>query len=119
MKTPRIQIKNSEVRILTCKPYLQGNRQKFAQEFAKNSKLKNEREAKNLQSHGRQGFSRESKKPKLFNRNFQVLYCSNSLPAYLRWLFLRIVTAPPPYTMESKTLQVVMEVTDFVISSNS
>jgi hypothetical protein len=38
---------------------------------------------------------------------------SNSLPAYLRWLFLRIVTAPPPYTMESiNTLQVVMGVTD-------
>ncbi|MBU6141051.1 MAG: hypothetical protein KGP29_05825 [Proteobacteria bacterium] len=127
MKNLRIQIKNSEIQtknpkvwILTCQPYLQGNRQKSIQEFAKNPKLKNGRETKNLQNLEGQWFSQKSKNPKFFNENFQILERSNSLPAYLRWLFLRIVTAPPPYTMESvNTLQVVMGVTDFVISSNS
>ena len=113
IKNPEIQTKNPKVWILTCNAYSQANRQKSIQESAKNPKLKNGREIKNLQSLVRQGFSQESKNPKLLNKKFQVLECSDSLPAYLRWLFLRIVTAPPPYTMESvNTLQVVMGVTD-------
>ena len=113
IKNPEIQAKNPKIWILTCEPYLKANCQKSVQESAKNPKLKNGREVKNLQSLERQGILQESKNPKLFNKNFQVLECANSLPAYLRWLFLRIVTAPPPYTMESiNTLQVVMGVTD-------
>ena len=100
IKNPEIQTKNPKVWILTCNAYSQANRQKSIQESAKNPKLKNGREIKNLQSLVRQGFSQESKNPKLLNKKFQVLECSDSLPAYLRWLFLRIVTAPPPYTME-------------------
>ncbi len=120
IKNPEIQTKNPKVWISTYETYLQDNRQKSVQESAKNPKLKNGRELKNLPSLERQGFSQESKNPKLFNKNFLVLECLSSLPAYLRWLFLRIVTAPPPYTMESiNTLQVVMGVTEFVISSNS
>ena len=126
MKNPRIQIrkprnqnKKSEFWFLSCKPYSQANFQKIIQEIAKKPNLKNWKGIKNLQSLVGQRVSQETKKPKLFNKKFQVLECFNSLPAYLRWLFLRIVTAPPPYTMESvNTLQVVMEVTNFA-SSNS
>lgn len=100
IKNPKIRTKNPKVWIMTCEPYLQKDRQKSIQESAKNPKLKNGREEKSPQSPERQGFSQESKNPKLFNKNFHILECSNSLPAYLRWLFLRIVTAPPPYTME-------------------
>jgi hypothetical protein len=120
IRNPEIQTKNPKVWILTHDTYLQANRQKSIQESAKNPKLKNGRKEKNLQLLEGQRFSQESKNPKLFNKNFQVLERSNSLPAYLRWLFLRIVTAPPPYTMESiNTLQVVMGGDRFVISSNS
>lgn len=107
IKKPRNQNKKSEFWFLSCKPYLQANFQKIIQEIAKKSNLKNWQAIKNLQSLVAQRVSQETKKPKFFNKNFQILECSNSLPAYLRWLFLRIVTAPPPYTMESvNTLQV-------------
>ena len=127
MKNPRIQIKKpgnqnkkSGFWFLSCKPYSQANFQKTIQEIAKKPNLKNWKGIKNLQSLVGQRVSQETKKPKLFNKKFQVLECSNSLPAYIRWLFLRIVTAPPPYTMESiNTLQVVMGGDRFVISSNS
>jgi hypothetical protein len=119
IRKPRNQNKKSEFWFLSYKPYSQANRQKTIQEIVKKPNLKNWKGIKNLQSLVGQRVSQETKKPKLFNKNFQVLECSNSLPAYLRWLFLRIVTAPPPYTMESvTTLQVVMEVTNFA-SSNS
>ena len=120
MKNPRIQIrkprnqnKKSEFWFLSCKPYSQANFQKTIQEIAKKPNLKNWKGIKNLQSLVGQGIIQETRKPKFLQKNFQVLEYSNSLPAYLRWLFLRIVTAPPPYTMESiNTLQVVMGVTD-------
>ena len=119
IRKPRNQNQKSEFWFLSCKPYSQANFQKTIQEIAKKPNLKNWKGIKNLQSLVGQRVSQETKKPKLFNKKFQVLGCSNSLPAYLRWLFLRIVTAPPPYTMESvTTLQVVMEVTNFA-SSNS
>ena len=107
MKIPRIKLKNPEIQtknpkfwILTYEPHSQKDSQESKLRIRKNPKSKKERRAKSLQSLVRQGFSRESKNPKLFNKNFQILECSNPLPAYLRWLFLRIVTPPPPYTME-------------------
>ena len=120
MKNPRIQIKKpgnqnkkSGFWFLSCEPYSKANCQKIIQEITKKPNLKNWQGIKNLQSLVGQGVSQETRKPKFLQKNFQVLEYSNSLPAYLRWLFLRIVTAPPPYTMESiNTLQVVMGVTD-------
>lgn len=113
MKNSRIQIKKSEFWFLSCKPYSQDSRQKIIQEITKKPNLKNWKGIKNLQSLVGQGVAQETRKPKFLQKNFQVLEYSNSLPDYLRWLFLRIVTAPPPYTMESiNTLQVVMGVTD-------
>lgn len=107
MKNSRIQIKNPEIQfknpnfwILTCETYLQKDGQESKLRIRKNPKSKNGRKIKSLQSLETQWFSQESKNPKLVNRNFHILECFNSLPAYLRWLFLRIVTAPPPYTME-------------------
>ena len=120
IKKPRNQNKKSGFWLLRYKPYSQANCQKIIQEIAKKPNLKNWKGIKNLQSLAAQRVLQEIKKPKLFNKKFQVLEFLNSLPAYLRWLFLRIVTAPPPYTMESiNTLQVVMGGDRFVISSNS
>ena len=121
MKNSRIQIKNPEIQaknpkfwILTCKSYSKKDSQESKLRIRKNPKSKKERRAKSLQSIVRQGFSQESKNSKLFNKNFQILECSNHLPAYLRWLFLRIVTPPPPYTMEgSNPPSIYGEVTRF------
>ena len=114
MKNPRIQIKNPKFWILICKTYLQKDSQESTLRIRKNPKSKNERKTKSPQSLQRQGFLQESKNPKLFNKNFQVLECQNSLPTYLLWLFLRIVTAPPPYTMEgSNPPSIYGEVTRF------
>ncbi len=99
-KNPRIQPKNPKFWILTCKPYSQKDCQESKLRIRKNPKSKKGRRAKTLQSLQRQGFSQESKNPKLFNNNFQILESVVPLPDYLRWLFLRIVTPPPPYTME-------------------
>lgn len=114
IKKPRNQTKKSKIWILSCNPYSQANRQKTIQETAKKPKLKNCEGIKNLQSLVGQGVLQEIKKPKLLNKNFQILEYPNSLPAYLRWLFLRIVTAPPPYTMEgSNPPSIYGEVTSF------
>lgn len=103
MKVLEIQIrkiKNLKIQILSHGSYSQDNRQESIQESAKNPKLKNERKIKNLRSFMWQAICQESGSSKYFQKNFQVLDRSHSLPAYLRWLFLKIVTAPPPYTME-------------------
>lgn len=99
MKISRIQIrkiKNLKIQILSDKPYLQLG----CQESTKNPKLKNKRTKKSLQNLVWQGICQESKILKYFQKKFYVLESLNSLPAYLRWLFLKIVPAPPPYTME-------------------
>lgn len=103
MKISRIQIKeikNLKIQILSDKPYLQLGCQESVQESTKNPKLKNKRTKKSLQNLVWQGICQESKILKYFQKKFYVLESPNSLPAYLRWLFLKIVTAPPPYTME-------------------
>lgn len=103
MKISRIQIKeikNLKIQILTDKPYSQVGRQESVQESTKNPKLKNKRTKKSLHNLVWQGICQESKILKYFQKKFCVLESLNSLPAYLRWLFLKIVTAPPPYTME-------------------
>ena len=103
MKISRIQItkiKNLKIQILSDKPYLKLGRQESVQESTKNPKLKNKRTKKSLQNLVWQGICQESKILKYFQKKFYVLESLNSLPAYLRWLFLKIVTAPPPYTME-------------------
>lgn len=83
-------------------------------------KLENRKNVKSLQTHIRQGLSQVSKFPEKFQKKFQVFTSTNLIPAYLRKFFSSLEPAPPPYTMESvTTLQVVMEVTDFAISSNS
>ncbi len=87
---------------------------------AKFPKLENRKNVKNLQTHIRQGLSQVSKFPEKLQKKFQVFTFANLIPAYLRRFFSSLEPAPPPYTMESvSTLQVVMEVTDFAISSNS
>jgi hypothetical protein len=103
MKISRIQIKkikNLKIQILSDRTYLQANRQESVQESTKNPKLKNKRTIKSLQNLMRQGICQESKILKYLQKKIYVLERLNSLPAYLRWLFLKIVTAPPPYTME-------------------
>ncbi len=108
---PKIQFKNPRVWILKCAPYSQNHYQEFAQESAEFLNFKNYDNKKNLSSFVREWICQESRNPKLFKRKIQVLYLTKTLFSYLRWLFLRIVTAPPPYTMESiNTLQVIMEV---------
>ncbi len=103
MKISGIQIrriKNLKIQILSHRYYLQANRQKSVQESAKNPKLENNRRIKNLQILVGQAICQESRNFKYFQKKFWILDRSHSLPAYLRWLFLKIVTAPPPYTME-------------------
>jgi hypothetical protein len=103
MKISRIQIKkikNLKIQILSDGTYLKANRQESVQESTKNPKLKNKRTIKSLQNLMWQGIYQESKILKYLQKKFYVLERPSSLPAYLRWLFLKIVTAPPPYTME-------------------
>ncbi len=103
MKISRIQIrkiKNLKIQILSDRTYLKADCQESVQESTKNPKLKNKRTIKSLQNLMWQGICQESKILKYFQKKFYVLERPNSLPAYLRWLFLKIVTAPPPYTME-------------------
>jgi len=103
MKISRIQIKkikNLKIQILSDRTYLQANRQESVQESSKNPKLKNKRTIKSLQNLMWQRICQESKILKYLQKKIYVLERLNSLPAYLRWLFLKIVTAPPPYTME-------------------
>ena len=103
MKISRIQIKkikNLKIQILSDGTYSQANRQESVQESTKNPKLKNKRTIKSLQNLMWQGICQESKILKYLQKKIYVLERLNSLPAYLRWLFLKIVTAPPPYTME-------------------
>ncbi len=87
---------------------------------AKFPKLENRENIKSLQRLITQGLREVSKFPEKLQKKFQVFTSTNLIPAYLRKFFSSLEPAPPPYTMESvTTLQVVMEVTDFAISSNS
>lgn len=103
MKNSRIQIKeikNLKIHILSGDTYLQVGRQESVQESAKNPELKNNRKIKSSSSLIWQGISQESKIFENLKKKIQVLECLSPLFTYLRWLFLRIVTPPPPYTME-------------------
>jgi len=117
MKKPRFQIKFPASFQDSAKTYLHLTP---AQVSAKFPKLENRKNVKSLQSHIAQGLKEVSKFPEKLQKKFQVFTSTNLIPAYLRKFFSSLEPAPPPYTMESEnTLQVVMEVTDFVISSNS
>ena len=87
---------------------------------AKFPKLENRKNVKSLQRLITQGLREVFKFPEKLQKKFQVFTSTNLIPAYLRKFFSSLEPAPPPYTMESiNTLQVVMGVTEFVISSNS
>ena len=103
MKNPRIQIKNPEIQtknpkvwILTCKPYLQSNRQKSTQESNKNPKLENSRKRKSPQSLVTEGISQESKNPKYLRKFSQILESAKSIAICLHRPFPRIQPHPPP-----------------------
>jgi len=117
MKKPRFQIKFPASFQDSVKTYLHLTP---VQVSAKFPKLENRKNTKTLQRLITQGLKEVSKFPEKFQKKFQVFTLTNLIPAYLRKFFSSLEPAPPPYTMESEnTLQVVMGVTDFAISSNS